>query len=271
MWQHLRQHIWCLKSLCTTFHLCSMTPQDPRTGFDVSSWRSSSMKTVCVCPCFGLFTPLPSHQEALCSQRHGSEVVETHRGRCQGIRWWWRRCRGTKDWCGWFEWGWETSCGCPAASQTRLHRPSRCHVACWTRVLSKRNKMSGVLHKRKDTFFFYVCVTCTLGSSSRSVFTSRSPGGHLNPLWKRQHSVYWMMDGGVRTHPAHEQWWRPTASRHLRSQSSSSWGRTWCQHPPCRECHMWRLHTGPGYQTIFCMSASEVVRAEQAERDTLLW
>lgn len=69
---------------------------------------------------------------------------ETHHSRCQGIRWWWQRCRGTTDWCDWSEWGWGTSCGCPAVSQIRLHRLWRCHVACWTHVLWSQNNTSDV-------------------------------------------------------------------------------------------------------------------------------
>lgn len=141
------------KALCNFFQIYSKTPQDLWTDFDVSSRWSSPLITVCVCPRFG-FTPLPSHYETVCSLRHGSGVVKTHRGRCQGIQWWWQRCRGTRGLCDWSEWGWETSCGCPAVSQTRLHRPSHCREACWTRVLSRRNKMSDVLHEWMDTFIY---------------------------------------------------------------------------------------------------------------------
>ena len=45
---------------------------------------------------------------------------------------------------------------------------------------------------------------------------------------------------------AHEPWWRLKVGRRLRSQSSSSLGRTWCRHPPYQECHRWRRHTDPG-------------------------
>lgn len=80
-------------------------------------------------------TPSQSHCKSVCGQRGGSKLVETHRDRCRGIQWWWRHCRETTGWCGWSEWAWVTSCGCPAVSQTRRRTPSRYRAACWTRAL----------------------------------------------------------------------------------------------------------------------------------------
>lgn len=61
-------------------------------------------------------------------------------------------------------------------------------------------------------------------------------------------NVDWMKDDVDGAYRAHEQWWKLKEGRRLRLQSSSSWGRTWCQHLPCQVCHRWRRRRGPGWK-----------------------
>lgn len=119
-------------------------------------------------------------------------------------------------------------------------------------------------------FYLWWCICTHL----RKSYSSGSPTPKPKPTFKTTaHSfiewVYWIVDGGGRAHRAHEQWWRLRVGRHLQWQSSFSWGRTWCQHPPCQACHRWRLHTGPRHKTAFCLSTLELVRDKQAGHGNL--
>lgn len=102
----------CCKWKMSNTRPCSSSTAD---GNHAVSWRNSKQNKM-------MFSQHLA-TESVCTQIQGSGVVETHRAHCPEIRWRWQHCRETTGWCGWSVWVSETSCGCPAFSQIRLHRP----------------------------------------------------------------------------------------------------------------------------------------------------